>query len=390
MNKFVSFLIVLLAIAVATPVLAEQRLSLGGEMRVRGWHTDIDANDYTSTFADQRLRIAGKMSVAEGVSVTFRLDATESAWGSQPGFGGGRLVNDDTSMQWDRAHLDLEKGMFHLRAGQQWVGFGRSGFDAQDSGLLLNIKAPVAVSLFYMLDKNNGGPTSTDAIYYGLQVGHKLDSYAANVFFAAQDDNNLGNEVYVIGGTFATTIADSVKLYTELEYFTGDHTATVDAYGLQAIVEASAAVADNVTVGGQFFYAMGDDEDFQYIRVGNGFNGWDPIFSLGTGLENEAIENGDGPYRIFGNGAGLYAGRLFGSIKATDEISFAASVFYGVADEKDVALYKNGYAFGAGMSYAFMKNTKLGVQLQYEDFSKENAADDYKAFKAGTGLFVSF
>lgn len=403
MSKLVKFMIVLLAIAVATPVLAENRLTLNGEMRVRGWHVDVDDNDFTNTWADQRLRIAGKMSVVEGVSVTFRFDATEQNWGSQPAFGGGRLVNSDASMQWDRAHLDLEKGIFHLRAGQQWIGFGKTGFDAQDSGLLLNIKTPITVSLFYMLDDDNNDPKtvmgsagagdSTDAVYYGLQVGHKMDSYAANLFFAAQDDNSVAEEVYVVGATFATTLADAVKFYTELEYFFGDANANVDAYGLQAFVDASVAVADNITVGGQFYYAMGDDEDVQYSVLGNAFNGWDPIYELGTGLNNEQI-NISRTFEVFGKGAGLIGGRLYGSIKATDAISFAASAFYGVSDEDSAAVeaFEDGYALGLGMSYAVMANTKLGVQVQYEDFSAGNmvGSADHEALKGGVGLFVNF
>jgi len=280
MSRLASLLIVLLAIAVATPVLAEDRLSLNGQMRVRAWHIDVDGDDQTNTYADQRLRIGGKFSVAEGVSVNFRFDATESNWGAQPAFGGGRIPNDG-SMQWDRAHLDLQNDMLHLRAGSQFVGFGQSGFDAQDNGLLLNIKAPVTVSIFYMLDDDNNSkdeyvidndPLSStygdliekfegnksDSHYYGVQVGHKTDMYASNIFVAGQKD--FDEEVYVLGLTYAQSF-DALNLYTELEYFTGDASETEDAYGLQLFADLSAAVTETVTVGGQFFYAMGDEDE---------------------------------------------------------------------------------------------------------------------------------
>lgn len=389
MSRLVKFMIVLLAIAVATPVLAEDRLSLGGQMRVRGWHVDVQEpdTDNTQTWVDQRLRIGGKFSVAEGVSVTFRFDATEASWGSQPGFGGGRLVNTDTSMQWDRAHLDLEKGMFHLRAGQQFVGFGLTGFDAQDSGLTLMTKGAVPVTLFMMVDNDGGSRVASDAFYYGANVGHKTDAYAANVFVAAQKDE-AEEEVYVVGMTYAQSF-DALKLYTELEYFTGDASATVDAYGLQAFVDVSAAVAETVTIGGQFFYAMGDDEDVQYQVLGNEFNGWDPIYALGTGLDNEQIALGR-PFTVLGNGAGLYAGRFYANMKATDAITFSGSVFYGVNDEEDVAVFEDAMAFGVGMNYAFMPNTSLGVQAQWADFSGEGNNADAEVISGGVGLFVNF
>ena len=100
MSKFLKIMIVLLTIAaVAAPVMAEDRLSLNGEMRVRGWYID-DGGDSTDSFMDQRLRIGGKLSVAEGVSITFRFDETEATWGNGGSeFGAGRMPQD--GMQWD-------------------------------------------------------------------------------------------------------------------------------------------------------------------------------------------------------------------------------------------------------------------------------------------------
>ena len=52
--------------------------------------------------------------------------------------------------------------------------------------------------------------------------------------------------------------------------------------GTQLFLDASMAATDTITIGGQFYYAAGDDEDVQYTILGNGFNGWDPIFDVGT------------------------------------------------------------------------------------------------------------
>ncbi len=135
MSKFLKSMIVLLAIvAMATPVMAEDMLSLGGQMRVRASYLDT-GGDATSTWVDQRMRIGGKFSIADGVSVTFRFDATERAWGAGGNtFGAGRLPQD--GMQWDRAHMDLAFNGFSLRAGQQYIGVGSLGgtFNAQDAG----------------------------------------------------------------------------------------------------------------------------------------------------------------------------------------------------------------------------------------------------------------
>lgn len=392
MSRLASLLIVLLAIAVATPVLAEDRLSLNGEMRVRGWHVDVDGEDNTETWADQRLRIGGKFSVAEGVSVTFRMDATESNWGvAGQGAGSGRLPNVGTQnpMQWDRAHLDIEKNNLHLRAGQQYVTLGKTAFDAQDNGLMLNVKGQIPVSVFFMVDNDGGSRADADGYFYGANVAHKTDAYAANVFVGGQKkSSNVGEEVYVLGLNYAQNF-DALKLFAEANYFTGDASETVDAYGLQFFGDVSSAVSETVTVGGQFFYAMGDDEDAQYIILGNDFGGWDPIQALGTNLDNEQITLGR-PFNLLGDGAGIMAGRLYGSFKVASNLTLGASVFYGVNDEEDAADFEDALVLAGGLSYAVMANTKLGLQLQYWDFAGEGANDDLEAMAGGVGLFVSF
>ena len=52
--KLVKVLVAALVMAaMVTPVIAEDRLSLNGEMRVRGWHVDTDNDeDSTDTYGD--------------------------------------------------------------------------------------------------------------------------------------------------------------------------------------------------------------------------------------------------------------------------------------------------------------------------------------------------
>ncbi len=143
---------------VVPAIAMEDRLSLSGEMRVRGWHTDFDYDgdddDSTNTWADQRLRIAGKIAVAEGVSITFRTDITEANWGSNNStFGAGR---GGSTQQWDRAHIDLTKGMVHVRAGQQLTYWSQTGvLDNQTTGISFDLATGVPVSGFVYLNEDN-------------------------------------------------------------------------------------------------------------------------------------------------------------------------------------------------------------------------------------------
>ncbi|PLY11900.1 MAG: hypothetical protein C0624_01270, partial [Desulfuromonas sp.] len=196
MKKFFVVLVALLATAaMVAPAFAEDRLSIGGEMRVRGWHQDLGGNS-TMTWADQRLRIGGKLSIADGVSVTFRTDVTEANWGSAgpASNGSGRFAQ-----HWDRAHIDLVSGNFHLRAGQQYVAFGNATVDHQSNGLLADLKAGAGkFTVFSMLDDDMGSKVNSDGFTSGLQFAMKNFS----VFLANQNSSLTATEnAYVIGAT---------------------------------------------------------------------------------------------------------------------------------------------------------------------------------------------
>jgi len=404
----------LLLAAMVAPAIAEDRLSLSGEMRTRAFHTDYDIDDVpsfgTQTWANQRLRIAGKIAVAEGVSVTFRTDITEGTnWGDSStffsgpnnpersnGFGHAR---SGSQQQWDRAHLDLDFEMFSLRAGQQYFGTGGTwAIDTQDSGLTFRFKTALPINLFFIVDKDNGSLNIQDNFLYGGDVQYKGESASAKLILAGyhgddggDSDTGQNEDVYMVGvqgsGNFGP-----VKLFGEFDYFDGDaQSKNVDAFGTQLFVDGSIAAGDAMTFGAQGFYALGDGNDQQYVRLGNGFNGWDPIMDVGTSLSNEEIPLGN-PMDFTGESAGVVGGRLYGNFKATDKLSFGASVAYlTVEEDKNVDI--DEYALAGGMVWKLLPNTSFQLQLQYEDGKVNDTSEgdvDFTAFRAGTGLFVNF
>ncbi|MEJ2526376.1 MAG: porin, partial [Desulfuromonadales bacterium] len=195
--KSLKALVVLLVVAglvIPAAAMAEDRLSLSGQMRARAFHTDYDTPDGdTQTWANQRLRIAGKIAVAEGVSVTFRTDITEGTnWGDSSNFQNGLdgaigpirtngfgHARSGAQQQWDRAHLDISKGIFHLRAGQQYIGSGGAfAIDTQDSGLALDmVFGPANVKLFGIVDKD-GNKNTQDSFLTGVIADLKNDVFA--------------------------------------------------------------------------------------------------------------------------------------------------------------------------------------------------------------------
>ncbi len=397
MSRFLKIMIVLLTIAaVAAPVMAEDRLGLSGQMRVRGWYIDNDS-DNTTSYMDQRLRIGGKFSIADGVSVTFRTDVTERAWGNGGSeYGSGRMPQD--GQQWDRAHLDLDLGNVHVRAGQQYVGYGLAQtVNSQDAGIKVDVKGPVALSAFWLLDDRdvNGfaGDDSidSDSYLFGANVGHKNDNYAGNIFVAGQTKAlSVDEEVYLIGADLVYNL-EVVKLMAELNFFTGDATDMVDAIGTQFFLDAALSASEMMTVGGQLYYAIAADTDeVQYTFLGNDFNGYDPLFDLGTSLSNEEIDL-QRPFDFTGDFAGAMGARVYVNVKASDAVDFGASIAYLEPEDDEMTDVNSATFIAVAMKYAVMSNTSLQAQLQYTDADVDAGSTRSDSItQGGVGLFVNF
>lgn len=385
----------------AVPAIAEERLSLSGEMRVRGWTVDQDVNDqdFSETWADQRLRIMGKIKAAEGVFAVFRMDATEARWGRFPGFGSGRIPADGNSMQWDRAYLDVTQGMFNMQAGLIYVGFSpTAAVNAQDNGVQVQVKGAVPFKAFALLD-DDGFVAATettpaidggDSFLYGASVSPVFGSVKTEFFAAGYNGGRTDQDVYAFGA-FASVGLGMATLMSEINFFTGDHSETVDATGLQGYLGADLAVTDTITIQPILWYAQAADADErQYVVLGNNgtsdFNGFDPIMDVGTKLSNEQISFGR-PYDWTGAGAGVIGGTLKVFAKVSDALKLGASVGY-LNVEDDGVVDADGWAIAAGGSYAIMDNTSLHFQGQY--IAADIEGIDADSFEAGVGLFVTF
>ncbi|WP_321368736.1 hypothetical protein [uncultured Desulfuromusa sp.] len=394
MSRFLKVMIVLLAIAaMATPVMAEDMLSLGGQMRVRGWYQDHDL-DSTNSFIDQRLRIGGKLSVAEGVSITFRTDFSEQSWGSNAPYG-------RTGWQLDRSHLDLDFSAFHLRAGQLYAGYGLTQVvNSESTGAKFDLKA-IPLSVFFILNDDND--EDSDAYLYAANYALKADAFNANFIAAGQKDGGL-EDVMLFSADMTMNI-DAVKVSAELDYFTGDDAYGGDAIGTQFFADVAFAASEAMTVGGQFYYAKGTDEndETQYTYLGNDFNGYDPFMDIGTGLSNEqnnfnrpfdlgtALLNNFDSDILDGDvvSTGVMAARLYVNSKVSDALALGGAFTYAEPDE-DFGVFDSAMFYTVGMTYALMSNTSIHAQVEYVDLDQDLDDDVSSFILGGVGLFVNF
>lgn len=391
----------------AVPAIAEDRLSLSGEMRVRGWTVNDDEGigGRDESYVDQRFRMMGKIKAAEGVYAIFRLDATEARWGRNPGFGSGRSPANG-SMQWDRAYLDLTQGMFNMTAGQIYAGVSPSQVvNSQDNGIQVKFNGSVPVKAFWLLDDDGyvpgtdpiisptgdvtpGAPPSDedDAFLYAVSVAPAFGDIKTEFFGAGYNGGMTDEDVYAFGASVAAPMG-MATLVGEINFFTGDADENTDAMGLQGYFGADLAITETITIQPLLWYAQAaDDGEVQYQVLGNDFNGWDPVMEVGTKLSNEQISLGR-PFDWTGAGAGVMGVTVKAFAKVSDALNLGASVGY-LTPEDDGIVDADALAVAFGGSYAIMENTSLHGQVQYLSVDGDDVDGD--GFQAGLGLYVAF
>ena len=398
MSKFLKIMIVLLTItAMAAPVvIAADQLTLSGSMRVRAAYRDADLQtaNVDSTFSgmDQRLRVGGKFTASENVSVTFRMDMMEGQWGSvvspKTGWSYGRL--NEGANSFDRAYLTLDFDSFKVDAGTTYVAFGTYTIDHQDSMIKFATKGGLPINVFFSLHDATTDYTS-DGLLYGASVGFG----PVTVFAAGQQDGaNENVNVFGVNGKFDL---GGAKIVAEADFFTGDSaTANQDAVGAQGYVDASFGIGETVTVGGAAYYAMAAETDEQqYYYLGNGFGAWDPL-NHGP-LENANLQISKRPYQLFDE-AGVIAGQVYADFKLGDALGLTTSLAYAVPEDDTNSVFlgsvlevygqtDSAIVANIGLSYQIFANASWVGQFQYV----EVAADvDHSILSAGTSLQVNF
>ena len=351
---FISLALVLVA-SFAVTAYAEDRLSLGGEYRVRGFYTknlkNFNSDNKTDelSYFDQRFRVGGKITAAEGVTANFRFDFGEEIWGNrQPssvdGFAGALLntlgatlklqnkvpgagrPTENAELQVDRLFLRIERDIANFVAGQAFGAFGYvSAFETQSKWLLLRLKpGPVFVDLAYVkLDEGTGTTDdkdlyTEDADLYGANVlyngenfgvgawaGYRVDktrnrvltiSAATITFTDAVNDSNLTG-----GGIYGTGSFGIVDIKAEFDFFSGENKSTniftspnvqnpkTDLKGQQFWGYANVKLGDAMAIPIHLLYAKGYADkagEQQVVEMAPAFGDFYP-YNLST------IWNGD-------------------------------------------------------------------------------------------------
>jgi hypothetical protein len=400
-NAIKGFVVLLLVLGMAAPVVAEDRLSLSGQMRVRGFfmQQDDDGIDTSHAWNDQRLRIGGKIAVAEGVSVNFRFDASESdenssndvAWGGSTSTSYAPYSLRRADIQFDKAYLQVEKMGYTFMAGQQYFGGFGTGhlLDTIGTGFVLK-KGDLYLAHVKQYDDNNGNDGFVKTGFNDISVTAasydiKGDGFSLKPMVSYSLDDGTDNDLLGLG-VYGTLNAAGIGFKGEIDYFTGE-TAGVDDKGFQVYLDGSMAVNDMIKVGAIVLYALGEDTDnqvtYQKMPV---FAEWHPE---NYGPWAEDIPGDVDTFDPTGAGAGVIGFELYSDVKVSDDLGLSFSGLYFQTEEDSVADV-DGYVLNANANYAVAKNTKLLTQLNYFSAEDNDSSFEYSQLGVISGLVVSF
>lgn len=214
-----------------------------------------------------------------------------------------------------------------------------------------------------------GATTDQDTDSYYAGVGYKADIGKFDLAYyhvrngaADTDGSNLWFNAQMGIGP-ATVIAEVAHAF-------GDSSATVDKDAWGAMVLAMGNLSDNLTVGGVYFMATGDDADSADNEQMLGNNGtgkdWEPLYIM-TG-DYMGVLNGDGVgANAFVIASGVHAVGAFADLAVSPKLTLHAAIGGGWADETLVAGQEDdyGWEFDLGASYKLLDNLTYDVHLGY-------------------------
>ncbi len=373
----------LFAVVMAAPVYAADNLEVSGSYFARGWSVDnsgyVDGAD--ADWFHQRFRTQFKFNVADDVHAVLRADFAEAIWGldfdtgsvARPGNAGD---NDSTKLHIDRTYINIDKDMWSLTVGQQYVGLGiLEVMDANATGVNLGLKfEPATVSLIYAKIDEGGatsddttvtpGPTpdtnTEDTDVYAANVSFGMGDFNSNLYYAmVTDDSDAEAEPWALG--FMTSGAmGAVNLTAELDFFGGDMAGGTDYTGTQFYLKGDSDITDIINVGGELIYAQGDEDDAQITGLTDWwsftpFSNNTPVSAFYT-----AMVSGSSVFDPSGAGAGSMGLTIFFEANPMEKLSLGSKLGYLETEEDDV-VDGDLTAFNAWVAYTIATNTDVSL-----------------------------
>ncbi|MGD9222303.1 MAG: porin [Desulfobacteraceae bacterium] len=407
------FFVLAMVLALVSPAMAAENLTIKGAYEIFGIgadnldeqqnHDGVDLEDADKVhYFYQRFRVQPQFKAADGITANLRFDFAEGIWGQDQGFSSVR-ANDTTELQVDRAYVDVNKGIFRVRAGLQFVPVGQTRvFRDNQPALVFNIKTPVMIRLGWVKVSESYGSGSAaplsdeddlnkDTDRYLIDLGYKAKAFSINAFYVTQQDGSSGDtdgdgiddnfeDQPNVMGLRAKAQVGSVALGGELAMFGGDNGNGTDYVGTQFNVNGRMKLSDGVTLAADLWYSSGqsDSNERKISYMGNPFAMFD--LKKGAGMDWDLLTYGRNPGELFTTsppggilpgdvfdpfltGAGSIGAGIGAKVNPVQPLTFIGQLHYMVGESDDTgradAEFDKGYSALVCAVYQLAPKTSL-------------------------------
>jgi hypothetical protein len=389
-------LAMLLVVCFAVSAVAEDRLSWSGAFRARAWYKDnlttADSDDKSDReqYWDQRFRVAMKLAIVEGITGHLRMDFSENTWGLTTNrsrrWQRGDSSNTDRQLNVDRAYVRIDKEMFTLNTGQQYIALGKQMItDGNHFGLNLRLKLPVDIFAQYAkIDENESATDedefdSEDEDYFGGQVVYKGEGFSAGLLAATIQDSAESDDSPYAFGIFGDVTFGALSLFGEADFFGGDAGGGRDYFGSQVWIGGKYAITPAFWLGLDGWYAAGksDVNKVQATTITDGADTWSmsdkgpfrsdilPIGATGLPEMDPAGAN-----------AGAFGGVISAAYRVIEPLEFTGSLFYVAPETTKNTDLDSIFIGSVFFAYDWYENTEVAGGWLYKSEDYDNRGSD--------------
>jgi hypothetical protein len=401
-----------LALSMVQVAVADDRLKVGGDFRIRAHYYNFDDDDGTDSddnvekYFQTRFRLGLDFTLAEGITTHFRADFHDDAvWGntdwaigreSGPAYGSQGRPTKDTGfdMEIDRAYVRIERDMFIMQGGQIFQGFGYfTAYTPQATGLALRLKLPVTIDLNYFkidegLSLEDEADDQKDTDQFGLQVSYKSDVFTVGGYYSLSTDGaKVDYEDQSVIGLWGSGKVGPVALKAAVDMFGGKQSSDVDYMGTQAWLNGEFTLTQALKLGANVYYALAaadDGSEVQLVRVGENNNvpfdgGYQMAMVPGRYSDCvNVLNNGfPTPYSIAPDspgGAGVTAFDVYGIFGLMENLSLRAQIGYFSPQDKDVTEWESSMVYQGSVLWTFAPKCDLfgGAYARTDDLEEDD------------------
>jgi hypothetical protein len=399
---------------------AEDRLTIPGEFRVRAWYWennedfDRDLPGDKLYYFDQRFRVYPRIQIADGIVGRLRFDFSEVQWGRQTtGDGRGWTRSDagHTTIQVDRAFIQIAKPMWRLMLGEHYTNLGNAIVVTHNNfGGVLRVNTPVVLDFLYYKVSEGGksgaalsdsvvdGVSYEDSDFFGGQATYKSDVWNAGLLAATINDNSdVDNSPWVFG-LFGGYTWGPLALKGELDFLGGD-LGSNDQKGTQIWGNGQWNFSPNIYIAGDLWYADSHNaaDERQITGITDGGDSFAiadygpfntdilPLENIPEFLRaNSAITGKDANARTqtipefdpSGSSAGAFGGAIKGGWRVIEPVLLTAQYMYITPDSSTNTALNNVQTISLGVDWECMSNTTLAGAYIWTGLDVDSVSTD--------------